>query len=193
MFASRSGVVALCLVVSVALVWVIATFESPDSKAPSEQDVDLAFQASVGAEAEQASQPTAAAPRAHEPSQQPSAASALPEGTPPRQGPLTELTQRFESEPRDSAAHDAERTVRAAFSRESVAPELLKSVICRQSVCKLVLRITPKRMQGYIQAVTELVGSDFDPDFAIDPARDEDADHMRVVEVYLRRRERLNL
>ena len=193
MFA-RNGVVILCLAVSVALVWVIATLESPDSKAPSEQDVDLAFQASVGTQAERASgsQPPAATPRTVLPVPEPPQPAA-PEGAPPRQGPLTELTQRFESEPRDNAAHDLEQSVRMAFKRESVAPELFKSVLCRQSVCKLVLRITPQRMQGYIQAVTELVGNEFDPDYAIDPAPDEDAEHMRVVELYLRRRERLNL
>lgn len=195
----RNSLVAALLAAVMGLMWWIASVEAPETQAETEQDVDGAFEVSVQGASDRPLQPDTAPaplqPSAAPLAPQPPAAEpvAPPVDAPPRQGPIDELSSRFEREPRDSGAHDIEQSVRAAFSRDSVAPELFKSVLCRQSVCKVVVRITPQRMPGYIQAVTELVSNEFDADFAVDPAPEIDADQMRSVEVYLQRRERARM
>lgn len=66
------------------------------------------------------------------------------------------LDQRFETDPHDEAAPRVESTVQAAFARDDVAAELLKSVSCRKTLCKLSVRMSKARIGGYNAAMHTL-------------------------------------
>jgi hypothetical protein len=104
-------------------------------------------------------------------------------------GPLAEYKQRFENEPRDSAASDLEDRMRAAFLPGDAAPELFKSVLCRESICRLELRYHPSRLGAYVAAFTRM-SPNFERALASEPNGEAGADQVRVIEVYLRRANR---
>jgi hypothetical protein len=111
-----------------------------------------------------------------------------PMPAPERSGPVAELTRAFEKEPRDSAAQQLESRIESEFRKSDVAPGLLKSVLCRESVCRVEVRWTPERAVAFMSAFTRL-SADFEPEIAIDPrgvatAREEELQ----VDVYLPRR-----
>lgn len=76
---------------------------------------------------------------------------------PERSGPVAELTHAFAKEPR----------IESEFRKSDVAPGLLKSVLCRESVCRVEVRWTPDRAVAFMSAFTRL-SADFEPDIAID-------------------------
>jgi hypothetical protein len=104
-------------------------------------------------------------------------------------GPLDEYKRRFESEPRDSAASELEDTLRAAFLPGDAAPELFKSVLCRESICRLEIRYHPSRLGAWVAALTRM-SPNFVRELASEPNGDADAAQVRVIDVYLRRAER---
>lgn len=143
--------------------------------AETEQDIKPATQAAPASPP----QPTTATQPA------PEGSAALP---PPRaSGPVAELKQAFEEEPRDSAAHDPELRIESEFRRSDIAPGTLRSALCRQSVCKVEVLWTPERATSFMAAFTRL-SADFDPGMAIDPHDMAGAPQQLQVDVYLPRR-----
>jgi hypothetical protein len=118
------------------------------------------------------------------PAEQPSSEAPTQVPAPKREGPVDELKALFASEPRDSAAPPFESRIEAAFRHEGVPDALFKSVLCRQSVCKIELRWAPERSMGYMIGMT-LVSADFDKaPPAIDPVGEPAADGTLIVHVY---------
>ncbi|HKP64093.1 MAG TPA: hypothetical protein VJV78_45470, partial [Polyangiales bacterium] len=103
------------------------------------------------------------------------------------QGPFAERKRTFETEPRDSAATGAESMVRAAFNHPDGAPDLFKSVLCRQTVCKVEIRWNSDRLGAYVAGMTR-ISVDFDPEFASGPGGPPNPDQTRPVTVYLKRK-----
>jgi hypothetical protein len=101
-------------------------------------------------------------------------------------GPVAERRQRFETEPRDSAAATVESFVRAAFAHPDGAPTLFKSVLCRETICKLELRWSADRVGPYVAGITRAMVQ-FDRQVAASPVGPADADNVRRIEVYLKR------
>jgi type IV secretory pathway VirB10-like protein len=134
-----------------------------------------------------------AAPEAPQPPQPPQEQPPPPEPEVPTdmfledQGPVAELKHVYESEPRDSAASAVESVVRAAFAHPDGAPDLFRSVICRQTVCKIDMRWAPDRMGAYVAGMTR-ASLDFAPEFAVSPAGPAGSDQTRPIVVYLKRK-----
>ena len=137
--------------------------------------------------------PAPAAPQAPPPQQAaPTAADQIP--APERTGPVDELKAAFDSEPRDSNASDFESAIQAAFRRPEVPSGLVKSVLCRTSVCKVETRWTPAGATGFMGAFMNLVASPegasnrkFGPEIAVAPEGAPDANGERSIDVYLKR------
>jgi hypothetical protein len=105
---------------------------------------------------------------------------------PKASGPIAELKQAFEKEPRDSAAQVVESHIESEFRKSDIAPGLLKSVLCRQSVCKVEVMWATERAVGFISAFTRL-SADFEPNIAMDPHGPADARQQLQIDVYLPR------
>jgi hypothetical protein len=105
---------------------------------------------------------------------------------PRRSGPIAELKQAFETEPRDSAAQLTESRIQNEFIKSDIAPGMLKYVLCRESVCKVEVLWTPERAVSFMSAFTRL-SADFEPDIALDPHAPADAPQQLQVDVYLPR------
>lgn len=71
-------------------------------------------------------------------------------------GPVAEYKARFASEPRDSAASDAERLARDAFKLTDSANPVFRSVLCRKTVCKLEVRLAPDQLGAYVAGMGRL-------------------------------------
>jgi hypothetical protein len=155
------------------------------------------------AEPEQAAAPEPEAPQtAVTPSAQPASPieqPAVPDPSgpqvPQRSGPVDALAQAFASEPRASSAVQVEAAIQAAFRRAEVPPALLKSVLCRSTVCKVETRWTPDRAQGFMLAFMQLVMQPqeqhaFDHELGVSPEGEPDADGSRAVTVYVKHSDR---
>jgi hypothetical protein len=142
-----------------------------------------------------AAAPTPAAPEAPQPQAQ------QPQEQPPPaqpdmptdmfledQGPVAERKREYESEPRDSAASEAETKFRAAFAHPDGAPDLFKSVLCRQTVCKIELRWAPDRMGAYVAGMTRS-SLEIEGEIAVSPAGKAGSDQSRPIEVYVKRKQ----
>jgi hypothetical protein len=101
-------------------------------------------------------------------------------------GPVAERKLAYETEARDSAASEVESAIRTAFAQPDGSPELFRSVLCRESVCKVVLYWSQDRMDAYIAGVSR-VAAGFDGEVAISPAGVTRADHIKPIEVYFKR------
>jgi hypothetical protein len=122
----------------------------------------------------------------------PAAADQIP--PPERTGPVEELKAAFESEPRDSNASEPETVIQAAFRRPEVPSGLVKSVLCRTSVCKVETRWTPAGAAGFMGAFMTLVAAPegasnrkFGPEIAVAPEGAPDANGELSIDVYLKR------
>lgn len=94
----------------------------------------------------------APAPPAPEPSQPP-AAGPIPPDT---RGFVAALEEVYESSPRASNAGKSEAELVRLFRSEGGSAELLRSVLCREHVCRLELRWTPASAGLYERALEEL-------------------------------------
>ena len=101
-------------------------------------------------------------------------------------GPVAELKQRFASEPRDSAAAEVEPLLRAAFEEPHWSPPLLRSVLCRATVCKIELNWSPDRMSSYLRGMA-LAAQHFSPYPGVEP-REPPGPGVHIVDAYLERR-----
>jgi hypothetical protein len=197
----RSLLIAAVVLVGIVL-WRLALDERP----PPEEPVVFAPSAPPAPEslrdpgpvAQRAPQPatpentrdnkpeTTAAPAS--PSQAPAAPQPEEPTLPPPEasGPIAELKQAFEKEPRDSAARLPESRIESEFIRSDITPGLLKSVLCRKSVCKVEVLWTPERASAFMYAFTRL-SADFEPNIALDPQGRAEGQQELQVDVYLPR------
>jgi type IV secretory pathway VirB10-like protein len=107
---------------------------------------------------------------------------------PPRaEGPIAELKQAFETEPRDSAAADVESTVQRDMRELGLTPSLFTSVLCRATVCRIQLRWQAQRSLQYAMLMTRFV-DEFQGHPGIDPVAAADAEGTVPLDVYWRRR-----
>jgi len=201
--------VAGAVLMAGGLLWLVAIWPVPNtpaaqpasSPAPSQPAAGTASAPHVAVPPPPAAEPEAEAAEAparpKEPSEAPQdkaepahteTATPMPELFGEAQGPLEEYRQRFESEPRDSAAHDAEQSVRSAFEPEQANYALLRSVLCRQSICRVELRWTPEVLGNYIAAMGRMT-TDFDASFAATAQGAPAGDHSRPVELFLKRKQ----
>lgn len=132
----KAWVAAGFVVVAGAASWLAL----PGVPREADSDVDGAFQASVKEPA-----------RAHTAGREPVLLASAE-----RVSAKQELDQRFETDPHDAEAPRVESTVQAAFARDDVAAELLKSVSCRKTLCKLSVRMSKERIGGYNRAMNTL-------------------------------------
>jgi hypothetical protein len=181
---SRGFLVGLACVAGM-LVWVLATWPVP----PEVEDSDAA-----PAYSEPAREPAAAAPPAPQPSaaskqphtdpepgavEQAPAPEAEPEPESPESpeaeadkifsrenGPLAEYKAQFEKEPRDSGASEVEQVVRSAFNPGDSPTPVFRSVLCRETICRIETRFSAETLGGYVAAMTRLVHGKFDSKLA---------------------------
>jgi hypothetical protein len=119
-------------------------------------------------------------------SPQPTAAGEPVLEAPRREGPVDEMKQRFASDPRDSAAAELETKVQTVFREMRTPPDMLKAVLCRESLCRLELRWRPERSTDYMTVMTRL-SVEFDPKMAVNPG-ERTPDGALGLEVYWQRK-----
>ncbi len=197
-----SLVVAAAVVVGV-LMWrlVLDPSEPAEEALPDEPNATPAVESPREPEPV-AQQPTPGAPEAKQelkPGNQPAPTSPSPTPTDPEQteelvpipapeatGPIVELKQAFESEPRDSAAQVPESLIQGEFKKSDIAPGLLKSVLCRKSVCRVETLWTPERAVSFMSVFMRL-STEFAPNLALDPHGAPDPKKEQQIDVYLPR------
>jgi hypothetical protein len=202
---SRNAFAALGVVLVGALLWMVMAWPAhqeddsaePIAQAPAPPPPPPPPAAEPEDPAEPAEPPPPAAPapataeapqaKASEPPAEAPAAALPTDMFLEDQGPVAERKREYESEPRDSAANEVESIVRSSFAHPDGAPDLFKSVLCRQTVCKVELRWSQDRLGAYVAGVTRAVVN-FDPEVAVSPAGPASADQTRPIEVYLKRR-----
>jgi hypothetical protein len=101
------------------------------------------------------------------------------------QGPVAEYRKQFEAEPRDSTANALEAELRAAFPASDGVPDLIKSVLCRQTICRLEMRWSQNRMRAYILGFTRFQQKIQIP-VAVSPVGPKNPDGLQLVEVYMK-------
>ncbi|HKU41286.1 MAG TPA: hypothetical protein VJR89_24150 [Polyangiales bacterium] len=189
----------------VALVWWVpldrgaepSTSGATPNPAPIPSEQRVASPAANTAPATQTATP-AAPPAAANTEAAPKASAESPANTdseiptPVRVGPVDELKRAFESEPRASGAARFEAVIEAQFRRAETPAGLLKSVICRTTVCRVETRWSPQRAEGFMGAFMRLMDPEgaaslFDADLAISPEADVGPDRSQAIDVYLKR------
>lgn len=213
---TRNGWIAVALATTAALLWLVTSMKTGGDRPRTSDPTDDAEPAAAApvAEAPEAEQqpapaeppdpalpstpaPAAAPGEQPEPAaeEQPTPPPTTPLPPPEKTGPVDELKARFTSEPRDSSAGTFEKRIEAAFKSKDVPAALFKSVLCRQTVCRVETRWTPDRAIGFMSGFTRLLmippGSQqprlFDSNLAISPEGDPDASGERPVDVYIAR------
>jgi hypothetical protein len=200
---SRNAAAVGALVLVGGLLWVVTAWPTPEDDRPDPLEPEVP--------AEQASPQPAAVPVIGTPPKAPEPAAEKPPEPPPaqpqpaqpmrqphappdddmfakEQGPVAEYKHLYETEPRDSAANLTESEIRAAFSAADGAPDLFKSVLCRQTVCKLDLRWSNDRMGPYIAGITRAAAGGFSASVAVSPGGPMGDDKVRPIEVYIKRK-----
>lgn len=99
-------------------------------------------------------------------------------------GPVAEYKERFASEPRDSAASDAELQVRDAFKLSDTPNPVFRSVLCRKTLCKLEIRMNAQQLGAYVAAMSRLT-QHFDKQLAVTRTADNGGEVS--LEVYAQR------
>jgi hypothetical protein len=163
---SRSlyGGAALALI---ALAWWLALDGPGAPAAPVDREASGARQEHIlpaeqpleaGAQAERAPQapaevppPAAVVPERTAP--EPHAAAPVPPDT---RGFVDALAQLWDGESHDTSAADDERWLRGLFARAASPPGMVRSIVCRRSVCKLELHWTAQHDAPYRKVMDEL-------------------------------------
>lgn len=103
-------------------------------------------------------------------------------------GPLAEYKAQFANEPRDSAASDVELVVREAFKVKDGPRPVFRSVLCRETICKIETRIATDSLGAYVAAMTRIVHEQFDSKLATERTTLVEGGEVSVV-VYAKRPE----
>jgi hypothetical protein len=109
----------------------------------------------------------------------------LPEQITGDQGPVEEFRSQYAVETRSSDAAQIEANLRNAFY-DPRDPDLIKSISCRKSICKLEMHWSMARMRTYVRGLTR-VGNGFERRYGLSPITEPDANGIRTVEVYMKR------
>ena len=201
---SRKTVAFLVVIAGLVLAWWAAGTGAPEpaagpiagSEALAVRELNAPPATAAPASPSQPEAPAASA-RADEPAPTPAAPKDNAQDEPhpllpQRSGPIAELKALYGSEPRASASAQIESAIEAQFRRPEVPPGLLKSVVCRTTVCRIETRWTPERAEGFMSALmhmaTEPAGEQahFDNQIAIAPEEPDAVSGIRVVDVYAR-------
>lgn len=201
---SRWWIVALTGVAGM-LVWAIATWPmppeadtAPDPDPAAETEPSPSAQALAAPVTAPTLPPIAAAPTPSEPapSEPPAEPTAATTTEPPdkesatiftrENGPLAEYKAQFEKEPRDSAASDAEQVVRGAFDPKDGPKPVFRSVLCRETICRIETRFSADNMGAYVAAMTRMVHWKFDGQLATERTSPAEAEEVSVT-VYAKR------
>ena len=81
-------------------------------------------------------------------------------------GPVAAYKERFGSEPRDSAANDAELLIRDAFQLSDSPSPVFRSVLCRKTLCKVEVSLKADQLGAYVAAMTRIT-QHFDKELAV--------------------------
>jgi hypothetical protein len=201
---SRNAAAVGALVLVGGLLWIVTAWPTPEDDRPDplEPEAPVAQPSPEPAAVPAApaigtppKQPERLAEKPPDPPVQPQPAAPQP---PPyareedmfakEQGPVAEYKHLYETEPRNSAANETESALRGAFVAADGAPDLFKSVLCRQTVCKLDLRWSNERMGAYIAGMTRVAASGFSATVAVAPGGPIGDDKVRPIEVYIKRK-----
>jgi hypothetical protein len=201
--AQRWVLVALAALAGLLLVWTLVTWPgaSEDAASAASDQAPDSYDYRVPAPEPSVAQPTAAVavapeeepePQALAPEQAPAPEAAeTPEAQADKlfvreNGPLDEYKAKFESEPRDSAANEAEVSIRGEFHPTDGPQPVFRSVLCRETICKIETRISAANLGAYVAAMARLVHDKFDSKLATERTTLVEGDHVTVV-VYAKR------
>jgi hypothetical protein len=162
------------------LVWVMATWPLAPELDSSEPSTAESEPAQPTAAPPSSPQPPAAAEPSPSPTDPPPEPAAVAEQPPAPEsleaeadkifarenGPLAEYKAEFDKEPRDSAANDAEQVVRGAFDPKDSPAPVFRSVLCRESICRIETRVSAQTLGAYVAAMTRMVHGKFDAKLA---------------------------
>jgi hypothetical protein len=109
----------------------------------------------------------------------------LPEQITGDQGPVEEFRNQYAVETRSSDSPQIEANLRNAFY-DPRDPDLIKSISCRKSICKLEMQWSMARMRTYVRGLTR-IGNGFERRYGLSPITEPDRNGMRTVEVYMKR------
>lgn len=105
---------------------------------------------------------------------------------PSRMGPVDELKAAYESDVRDAEAPETEQRIRAHFDQVDVPPELVRSISCVKTVCKLELRLSAGLKEAYMVAMMNLV-SHVSQEIAMEPVGPDENQVVLPIDVYVSR------
>lgn len=204
---SRNKMAALFVFVAAAALWLIVAWPSAPAPEPRRAGASEAGAAAdpiapapppMAAENTRAGSEAAAPPEpalAPPPTAPTAAASPreLPELIQGDQGPVAEYRKLFESEPRSSNADELEMQIRSAFPADDGAPEMFKSVLCRETICRIELRWSQDRRRAWMIGLSRLgrypyKNAGFQTPLALSPLDPPSKEGTRLVEVYMKRR-----
>jgi hypothetical protein len=165
-----------------------ATIDQPGDSALQPEPAGAAAaeptpQASPSAKAESAAAPVApaAAAAAHSSSWD---TNSFP--PPSVMGELDKLKGAYEHEPRDSNVGKVEAELTAQFHTKEATPSVLKSLLCRQTVCRAVVDWSRERLPQYLASLMQLhMGTG--RQLAVEPIGTTDAAGHQEVHVYITR------
>lgn len=198
---SRNAAAVGALVLVGGLLWLVTAWPtSEEDSALPEEPPEAPAPAAPAPEPEPAAQ--LPAPAIGTPPQEPEPAPAPPSDEPPPkiqprvpdedlfakdQGPVDEYKKQYDSEPRDSTAHDYEKKIAASFLPGDGAPDMYKSVMCRKTTCKIELRWKPDRLGAYVAGLTR-ASVYFSDQVAVAAAPPAPDDRERLIDVYIKRK-----
>jgi hypothetical protein len=103
------------------------------------------------------------------------------------QGRSTSTASQYRTEPRDYDAGRTEAWLRESFSKAPGASDLLRAVSCRETICKVDLRWSMKRMHPYLDGIMR--SQNFvEHSIAVSPVGSSDSFGVRPLELYLKRK-----
>ncbi|HKP55361.1 MAG TPA: hypothetical protein VJV78_01495 [Polyangiales bacterium] len=194
---SRNLVTLGAFLLVAGVLWVVTEWPAPKEEvAPlAAADPSSVVQPPVVAPPPAAAPPAAYQP-APEPEPEPAPAPAadppapvkprqLPDQIQGDQGPVAEYRAQFQSEPRNSTAIEVESALRGAFQPADGAPDLIKSVLCRQTICRIEMRWSQERMRAYVVGFTRL-NKRIQIPVALSPVGPKAKDGVQLVEVYMK-------
>lgn len=192
----------LSVVVVGALLWLALAWRAPTSDLPVAIDPPPAEPpplppSPAAPPAEPAPQPTA--PVQPEPAEAPTeeptepAQENAPYGRAPDelirgdQGPVAEYRKQYAVEARNAVSAGLEKQLREGFLASEGGANLIQSVSCRATLCKIEMRWSMANMRAYIAGLTRSRDA-WEMPVAVSPVGPKDERGERPVEVYLKRR-----
>lgn len=204
---SRNKMAALFVSAAAAALWLIMAWPSAPAPEPRRAHEPEAGGAAepvalapppMAAENRQAGSEAAPPPEPAPPPPPPAPTAAsssreLPELIQGDQGPVAEYRKLFESEPRSSNADELETQIRSAFPAGDGAPEMFKSVLCRETICRIEMRWSQDRRRAWMVGLSRLgrypyKNAGFQTPLALSPLDPPSKEGTRLVEVYMKRR-----